>query len=152
MGPEFFAAPTKNEWDGETCTSPFMENVLWEQGTEPGYITGPNGTAGTVLVGGAGVIQQGLGRDHPFSIAMSSTQKNWDGKGITNKDSFKKNELKAHDSCPHYFTRDIDFMKQKKYGMHSTALYQAYEPCYKELTGIGGLSFQYNQMYSLSKD
>ena len=55
MGPEFFAAPTKNEWDGETCTSPFMENVLWEQGTEPGYISGPNGTAGTVLVGGAGV-------------------------------------------------------------------------------------------------
>ena len=88
MGPEFFAAPTKNEWDGETCTSPFMENVLWEQGTEPGYITGPNGTAGTVLVGGAGVIQQGLGRDHPFSIGMSSTQKNWDAKGITDKDSF----------------------------------------------------------------
>ena len=114
MSPEFFAAPTKNEWDGETCTSPFMENVLWEQGTEPGYITGPNGTAGTVLVGGAGVIQQGLGRDHPFSIAMSSTQKNWDGKGITNKDSFKKNKLKAHDSCPHYFTRDIYFIKQKK--------------------------------------
>ena len=89
MGPEFFAAPTKNEWDGETCTSPFMENVLWEQGTEPGYITGPNGTAGTVLVGGAGVIQQGLGRDHPFSIAMSSTQKNWDTKGITDKERFK---------------------------------------------------------------
>ena len=35
--------------------------------------------------------------------------------------------------------------------MHSTSLYQAYEPCYKELTEIGGLSFQYNQMYSLSK-
>ena len=37
--------------------------------------------------------------------------------------------------------------------MHSTSqLYQAYEPCYNELTEIGGLSFQYNQMYSLSKD
>ena len=36
--------------------------------------------------------------------------------------------------------------------MHTTSLYQAYEPCYKELTEIGGLSFQYNQMYSLSKD
>ena len=36
--------------------------------------------------------------------------------------------------------------------MLSTNIYQSYEPCYEDLLEIGGLSFQYNQMYSLSKD
>ena len=55
MGPKYYGAPKNAEWDGETCTSEFMENALWDQGTQEGYITGPNGTAGNLMVGGAGL-------------------------------------------------------------------------------------------------
>ena len=126
MGPQFYGSPTKDEWDGETCTSPFMENALWANGTSPGYQTA-NGQrmAGNILVGGSGLIQQGLGRDHPFALPVVSAQSNWEKKGVVDA-----------------------------YGLHSCHLYNAYTPCWEQIMKIGGArtsTYQYNQMYSLSK-
>ena len=83
MGPKYYGAPTLPEWDGESCTSEFMENALWDQGTQEGYITGPNGTAGNLMVGGAGQLQQGMGRDYPFALPMDSVKRGWQRKDIT---------------------------------------------------------------------
>ena len=126
MGPQFYGSPSKAEWDGETCTSNFMQNALWANGTSPGYQTNNGGRmAGNIIVGGSGLIQQGLGRDHPFALPVISAQSNWESKGI-----------------------------QDKYGMHSLHLYQSYTPCFEQIMAVGGersSTYQYNQMYSLSK-
>ena len=50
----------------------FNENALWDQGTEPGYVTGPDGTAGNIMVGGTGLLFMGMGRQYPFALPMRS--------------------------------------------------------------------------------
>lgn len=72
MGPQFYGDPKLKDWDGETCSHMFNENALWDQGTEPGYVTGPDGTAGNIMVGGTGLLFMGMGRQYPFALPMRS--------------------------------------------------------------------------------
>ena len=69
-----------------------------------------------------GQLQQGMGRDYPFALPMDKYAKSWDRKNLF----------------------DV-------YGAKTLSLYSHYVPCYEEIAKVGGTSYSYNQMYSLSK-
>ena len=117
MGPRYYGAPRANEFDKETgvCIDEGMQNAFWE-----------TKTAGNPIIGGAGFIQQSLGRDYPYPIAIEE--------GYSNKKNPDKNpELERY------------------YDEAMSNLYNHYIPCYKEMDKLGGNIIQYTQMYSLSK-
>ena len=117
MGPKFYGSPKPGQWDADngTCTYEGMENAYWE-----------TRTAGNPIVGSAGFIQQGLGRDYPYRIAYEEGY--WDH---NNPD--KAPELE------HFYNKI------------SSALYNRYIPCHREMSKLGGNIIQYNQMFNLSK-
>ena len=117
MGPRYYGAPQSNEYDKETgvCTDEGMQNAYWE-----------TRTAGNPIVGGAGFIQQGLGRDYPYALAYNY--------GYANK--------KKPEKAPEL---------ERFYDEAMSQLYNHYIPCYKEMDKLGGNIIQYTQMYSLSK-
>ena len=69
-----------------------------------------------------GQLQQGMGRDYPFALPMDEYTKSWDRKNLF----------------------DV-------YGAKTDNLFSHYVPCYEEIAKVGGTSYSYNQMYSLSK-
>ena len=63
-----------------------------------------------------------MGRDYPFALPMDKYKTSWDRKNLY----------------------DV-------YGAKTMSLMSHYVPCYEEIEKVGGVSYSYNQMYSLSK-